>query len=449
MSGNKTFFKKAGKGQMSFGEIFSDVAKKHSSKDIDRLFISGTELTTPRESEMLAGWQKPFLFARFFLGGAVVVLAMWLLYSMMPQVAGAVLCDLIILMPVVVPVTLLLLAWELNIPRNISLLDIIKMVMAGALISFATTFLLNPLLANLDGVMWAGLVEEPAKLLAVYLIVYKKNYKYSINGLLVGMAVGTGFAVLENIAYVVSSCLAGSGALETAIVRSLGAISCSHGIWSALYGYALVKAKGSKKLEPSALVNPQFLMFLAISIGLHVLNNSVDKMGLPQLYSGLTLANVFISIAAIAVLFYILKPAVNQVVTIATQHNEGRVTAAVARESSAPVAAANPAAASGYLLQCVAGPNAGQAYRLHSGRSLTIGRASGRNDIALPGCDNVSGNHCRIDISGSTVTVTDLGSTNGTYLDARRLTPHQPTTVAPGATFYLGNKTCAFRLQRN
>ena len=77
MSGNKTFFKKAGKGQMSFGEIFSDVMKKHSSKDIDRLFISGTELTTPRESEMLAGWQKPFLFARFFLAVALLPDSSW------------------------------------------------------------------------------------------------------------------------------------------------------------------------------------------------------------------------------------------------------------------------------------------------------------------------------------------------------------------------------------
>ena len=76
MESNRTFFKKVkNEDKMSLGDIFSEVGRKHSKEDTARVFIAGTELTTPRESEMLAGWQKPFLFARFF-GLTVVVLAL-------------------------------------------------------------------------------------------------------------------------------------------------------------------------------------------------------------------------------------------------------------------------------------------------------------------------------------------------------------------------------------
>lgn len=53
----------------------------------------------------------------------------------------------------------------------------------------------------------------------------------------------------------------------------------------------------------------------------------------------------------------------------------------------------------------------------------TIGRAEG-NDIHI---DNlaVSGNHARIVAKGTTFTIEDLGSTNGTYIDDKRITRHE------------------------
>src|SRR5512133_3505846 len=52
--------------------------------------------------------------------------------------------------------------------------------------------------------------------------------------------------------------------------------------------------------------------------------------------------------------------------------------------------------------------------------STTIGRAE-NNDIQI---DNlaVSGNHARIIVDANTVTIEDLGSTNGTYIDGKRIT---------------------------
>ena len=72
MANNRTFFKNVRAGRMSFRDIFSDVTKKHTPEENARVLIAGTPLTTPGEAEMLAGWQKPFLFSRFFLMAAVL-----------------------------------------------------------------------------------------------------------------------------------------------------------------------------------------------------------------------------------------------------------------------------------------------------------------------------------------------------------------------------------------
>jgi pSer/pThr/pTyr-binding forkhead associated (FHA) protein len=48
---------------------------------------------------------------------------------------------------------------------------------------------------------------------------------------------------------------------------------------------------------------------------------------------------------------------------------------------------------------------------------------------------------------GGRLNVTDLNSTNGTYLDNQRLSPNQPMHSLDGSTIYLGNKNCAFRVQ--
>ncbi|RKL68137.1 hypothetical protein CR203_06535 [Salipaludibacillus neizhouensis] len=48
-------------------DVFSAVLKKHSKEEGEVLFITGTSLTTPDESEISASWPKPWLFSRVFL----------------------------------------------------------------------------------------------------------------------------------------------------------------------------------------------------------------------------------------------------------------------------------------------------------------------------------------------------------------------------------------------
>jgi pSer/pThr/pTyr-binding forkhead associated (FHA) protein len=69
-------------------------------------------------------------------------------------------------------------------------------------------------------------------------------------------------------------------------------------------------------------------------------------------------------------------------------------------------------------------------------RPQRIGRRAG-NDIVIPDA-YVSGQHAQIEIVGTDVRITDLGSTNGTFLGETKIAPNMPTTVPPDATLTLG-----------
>ena len=199
---NKTFFRKAQTGDLHFKDIFSDVNKKHTSKDTAQMFIAGTPMTTPDERDMLVSWNKPFVFARFFLWGAAALAILYFLYRCFKSAYS--LYALLSLMPCLVPIACLLLVWELHIPRNISLYEVLQMVIVGGALSLLFTFIFGVFrqsLLGISGAIWAGLTEEPAKLLAVCIFLRKKDRKYLLNGLLIGFAVGVGFDFMESIGY--------------------------------------------------------------------------------------------------------------------------------------------------------------------------------------------------------------------------------------------------------
>ena len=50
----------------------------------------------------------------------------------------------------------------------------------------------------------------------------------------------------------------------------------------------------------------------------------------------------------------------------------------------------------------------------------------------------ISRQHLRLVIGPTTVSVTDLGSTNGTHLNGRQLAPHQAITWPPSEELHIG-----------
>lgn len=499
MESNRTFFKKVkNEGKMSLGDIFSEVGRKHTKEDTARVFIAGTELTTPTKSEMLAGWQKPFLFARFF-GICALVLALCYVFGELFNHPGGYYL-MMIGIPMLVPITILLLAWEMNIPRDISLMEVVKIVALGGILSLIATMVLN--MFGDTSATWAGLIEEPAKLIVIYFLLKRKNRVYILDGILIGMAVGTGFAVMETLFYVfdnfTESVVTGllvlinsmyeagctnvsellnilleeygsiyyavfdygvSNGLNVALLRAFNAI-CSHGMYAALYGGGLLMAKGDEEVQISHLFKLDFLKYFAAAVLLHALNNSGVTFGLPEFFGGLIHGVLILkTVLGVCIFLPLLRTGVNQIVTICTAENGGRVTVAVNRKVADPVM---PGHSGGIKLIRKDGPGAGQRFRCAEGQTAVIGRTPGKCNIVISDNSNVSGVHCKVEVSGGRILVTDLGSTNGTfvetvehsdphlpsaYLSNRRLNPYQPETIHSGATIYLGGKNCVFTVE--
>lgn len=99
-----------------------------------------------------------------------------------------------------------------------------------------------------------------------------------------------------------------------------------------------------------------------------------------------------------------------------------------------------PASAPPLLLAVLSGPGAGMTLPLHRG-TFRIGRSG--TELAIPDAE-LSREHARLDVSNTGITLTDLGSANGTWVDGRRLlSPGAPAAVSTGSSLRCGNSTLA------
>ena len=367
----------------------------------------------------------------------------------------------------IVPVTILILVWEMNIPRDISLTEVFQIMAIGGVLSICAAMVgFTGTEAGQMPALWAGIVEEPAKLLIIYYFLKKKNRKYILDGILLGVAVGTGFAMFESMMYTMEY----FGAyglwvgIDEAFVRAFSGIS-GHGLWAGLYGGGLLMAKGSEEIEIRHIFSVDCLKYFGISILIHAIHNMGLNVGLPGFFWSDVFETYLLrtewlieALITVAIFLSLVKIGVNQIVTICMKENGGRVTMAVNRNVSPIDAnAAAKAVAGGYqqpaagyaqvFLEAVAGPAVGQSYSIAEGQSVTIGRNQGQNDIALPTCKNISGIHCQFSVSGNRVYVKDLNSTNGTFVGEQRIMSQQPMPISDGQIIYLGNKNCGFRVR--
>ena len=88
------------------------------------------------------------------------------------------------------------------------------------------------------------------------------------------------------------------------------------------------------------------------------------------------------------------------------------------------------------------GKQAGQEFRL-SRPTVLLGRDPD-SDIALTE-QGVSRHHARLEQSPQGWTVIDLGATNGTFVNGRRIPPHKPIPIQPGDRLSISNTVLALQ----
>ena len=262
-----------GQIDLNLRDVFSDIFKKHSKEEAEKLFITGTELTTPKEKDISTSWPKPWLFARIFVVFAITYLLLSISAYTFDNIYA--IPGLIVIGSFAVPFSLLIFFWETNAPRNISIYEIAKMFFIGGAASLVTTLILYsvfPVGAELTygGAIVVGIVEEVGKLVIIAYFIYNQNSKYILNGLLIGAAIGAGFAAFESAGYAFAFGMFYGDSVMTEVIflRAWLAIG-THTVWSAIAGAALVYVKGNKQLSSDTFVNAKFIQLFAIPVILH------------------------------------------------------------------------------------------------------------------------------------------------------------------------------------
>src|SRR5699024_12395926 len=90
-----------------------------------------------------------------------------------------------------------------------------------------------------------------------------------LNGLLIGAAIGAGFAAFESAGYALTSELFGDyGMTNVIFLRAWTGIG-THTIWSAIAGAALVYVKEDDKLTSNHIISSKIIRLFAVSMILH------------------------------------------------------------------------------------------------------------------------------------------------------------------------------------
>lgn len=91
---------------------------------------------------------------------------------------------------------------------------------------------------------------------------------------------------------------------------------------------------------------------------------------------------------------------------------------------------------SAVTVYAISGPLQGASWPL--GQGMTVGRDFQNTVVYPPDTKGVSRVHCRIEQQNGQILVTDLGSSCGTFVGGRKLTPNMPVSVSPNTEIWLG-----------
>lgn len=97
----------------------------------------------------------------------------------------------------------------------------------------------------------------------------------------------------------------------------------------------------------------------------------------------------------------------------------------------------------------VQGEFGGSQFPIESGETIWFGRNSGDCQIVFPKNKKISRRHCSVsyDSQQHYFILTDLNSSNGTWIGGERIDPSQPAVLQNGDEFYVGDSSNVFRVE--
>lgn len=268
--------------------LFSEVLKRHSDEELERVFAAGLSTTTPSLESIDIQTPTPWVFSRLlvFFGIAFAALAVaW--YEI--EGSDRVIPGLILIGSFASPLAAAVFLYECNTTRNISLFVFARLFVWGGVLSILLALALFPMVSTMTEIVGpsiAGLVEEPAKLAAVVLLANAARYRWTLNGMCLGAAVGAGFAAFESAGYALEAGLDGGSdnLMHSLAIRGLLA-PFGHVVWTAICAGALWRVRRGAPFDWDMLKDRRCLSPIVASMLLHAVWNSPLPAKLP-LYSG-------------------------------------------------------------------------------------------------------------------------------------------------------------------
>ena len=285
--------------------VFADVTRKRGETEVADIFTIGAKNNVPDLQDIDTNWPQPWVFFKALLMAVLVYAGFvfgWKQFHNTNLIPG-----MIMVGAAAIPLAVVIFYFEMNAPRNVSLHQVLRMLLLGGVVSLITSlFGFNMFGQSLGwlGASQAGIIEESGKLLALLIVAHKVKYKWTLNGLVFGGAVGAGFAAFESAGYAFRSGLGEltvqtlglgpaqlEGVFDSIMVRGL-LTPGGHVAWTALAGAALWKVKGDQPFAFAMLKDERFWRVFALAVGLHMIWNSSFGVDLPYYGKYLVLMGV-------------------------------------------------------------------------------------------------------------------------------------------------------------
>lgn len=235
------------------------------------------EASTPEQHEAsTAPFPKLWLFPRVLIAFLASFILLYVCVTKLNNLNAV--PGLLFMGALALPFSVLVFMFEINVSKNISIFEVMKMFFFGGMVSQVLTLCLFEAFPigwlNYSSAIIVGLIYALGRLFIIAVFVKLLNPKHILDGMLIGAAVGAGFAALEIAGYAFRFYLLSGGNInyltEILLLRTWSALG-GHAAWAAITGGGLVMAKGDMPFSFKLFTDIKFLKFFFIPVILHAI----------------------------------------------------------------------------------------------------------------------------------------------------------------------------------
>lgn len=420
--------------KISFRDIMSPAFQRHGKGEAFRTLTRQPE--NPQAA--VSRWQMPWMYLRLFgillFMAAVCIACIMLDISALPApyIYAFFWCAAL------VPLTLAMFLWELDPFANVSIFEMMGLaLLSGVVCVLLGTPVDNSIISGYFDPVW-GYVKDSILMLGmtILVLVCTKKRMYGLDGLALGASIGAGYALFSQLMTsiaVTRNYLKVMQAATTAVPMLFG----NHALWFAPVAGALGLRMRGEKINIRHFLDVRLILLILLGFAENYLMNSAkspfgwtflnaDLIALTRT-DAIQVKHVIVLAIGMAALIRTIRPCVAQALTVGSGAVVGRK------------------ARTGRLIG-ISGTYANRVVTLLDGRELRVGRETGKHMLTLHG-EGVSRVHCLLTLREGSIIVRDLGSSNGTWLNGKRLTSEQDTPISKGDVLAIGSPKERFEVQ--